>query len=120
MNTITNIWRIFFTKDIKIFKNLEHKEKTLRNIYLRYEIKFNFLHERNVIRSMLKICFLPITLTKQQKLENWKGYDKTDIHVLYVTKMNIDTILSEESLAVSSKTKLWNIHCLLIQKLHLE
>ena len=69
---------------------------------------------------MLKICFLPITLTKQQKFENWKECDKTDIHVLYVTKMNIDTILSEKSLAVSSKTKLWNIHYLPIQKLHLE
>ena len=88
MNTITNIQRIFFN-DIKIFKNLENKEKTLRNNSLRYEIKFNFLHERNIIKSMLKFCFSPTTLTKQQKLENWKGCDKTDIYVLCITRMNI-------------------------------
>ena len=52
MNTITNIQRIFLKNDIKIFKNLENKENTLRNNSLRYEIKFNFPHERNV----MKVC----------------------------------------------------------------
>ena len=54
---------------------------------------------------VLKFCFSPTTLTKQQKLENWKGCDKTNIHVLCVTRINIDTVISEKSLAISSKTK---------------
>ena len=69
---------------------------------------------------MLKFCLLPTTLAKQQKLENWQGCDKTDIHVLCVMRIKIDTIISEKSLAIASKTKPWNIHYPATQKFHLE
>ena len=105
---------------LKYSKIQKIRKKNIEKQPLRYEITFKFLHEKNVIKSMLKFCFLPTTLAKQQKLENWQGCDKTDIHVLCVMRIKIDTILSEKSMAISSKTKLWNIHYPATQKFHLE